>query len=421
MMLNLKHFFRFLWIILSLSFLGSQYISAAEKMCSTQPIFQNGFQEFCIREKRNITGGMKIIGNTILVAPEEQNSAICSSYTNGPFIDNDNDTRSYPLTNSAYYLCGYQDNNITGSNVDNSTTAELNLPENAVVEWAGLYWQALGESDDQNNSAFIGKDILVKHQNDTAAFTVHPLQVFYTTNTDNVTRYPYSAFADITDYVKTHGEGNYTVADIPVHEGKHGGLGTYGAWTMVVIYKKYNDKFRNITIFDGYQQVTGSHDVEVTAEGFLTPKANSIDSKVFIFTAEGDRYISGDWLEIENKNNSGNMEKIHNTDDLPSSNNCYGYSDCKEQSFYSYIKTENERFPEIINNMGIDIQQFELCGNTSEDTCKHKYMQHDQTDIRMRFTSEGDYYWPSLIAFEELSLPGEYPRQQKSLTHSHCS
>ncbi len=378
-------------------------LNAAEVACSNSQIFQYGFQDFCIRKKLNVSGGLKIIGNTILVAPEgSENTNYCSTYTNGPFIDNTTITSN---TNAAYYLCGYKTD--TSVNYENSTTSTLSLPEGAQVQWAGLYWQALGESADNSDPNYIGKDIYIKHNNDSGYTAVEPLQVFYTTYSAwrTPTYYPYSAYADITDYVKSHGEGNYTVADIAVHEGKAGGLGSYGAWTMFVIYKKYGEQFRNITVFDGYKQVTDTNDVYVTAEGFLTPKSNAINSKVFIFTAEGDRFISGDWLEVENKN-SGNLEKVQNTDNLPQQNSCYALSDCTKQSFYSYIKIEDPRHPELVNNMGIDIQQYDLCGNSAEDTCSYQFMQHEQTDIGMKFTSEGDYYWPSVIAFQtDLYIP----------------
>ncbi len=39
-----------------------------------------------------------------------------------------------------------------------------------------------------------------------------------------------SAYAEVTDYVKTHGIGEYFVADMALREGAGGGTGFYGGW-----------------------------------------------------------------------------------------------------------------------------------------------------------------------------------------------
>jgi hypothetical protein len=61
----------------------------------------------------------------------------------------------------------------------------------------------------------------------------------------------YSAYAEITDYVRTNGIGQYTVADMALLEGNVGGTGYSGGWGMIVIYENSKMKWRDITIFDG--------------------------------------------------------------------------------------------------------------------------------------------------------------------------
>ncbi len=52
--------------------------------------------------------------------------------------------------------------------------------------------------------------------------------------------YSYSAFKDVTSILQNNGwmTGEFTVGDIPVSEGRgFNGLGTYGAWTLVLFIK----------------------------------------------------------------------------------------------------------------------------------------------------------------------------------------
>ncbi|MBK6284412.1 MAG: hypothetical protein IPF54_18890 [Draconibacterium sp.] len=65
----------------------------------------------------------------------------------------------------------------------------------------------------------------------------------------------YSAYAEITDYVRQYGIGEYFVADMALREGNGGGTGFYGGWGMIVIYKNDKMKWRNITVFDGHAYV----------------------------------------------------------------------------------------------------------------------------------------------------------------------
>jgi len=64
-------------------------------------------------------------------------------------------------------------------------------------------------------------------------------------------------YQEITDYVKTHGPGAYTVADLALKEGTNSNPGLSGGWGMVVIYSNPVMKSRAVTLFDGYAYVNG--------------------------------------------------------------------------------------------------------------------------------------------------------------------
>ncbi|MBW6754611.1 hypothetical protein KXS42_23680, partial [Salmonella enterica subsp. enterica serovar Weltevreden] len=72
--------------------------------------------------------------------------------------------------------------------------------------------------------------------------TANTNDIYYPTNSDG---FMYSAYAEITDYVRTNGLGDYTVADIAVVEGDGGATGYYGGWSIVVVYENSKMKWRD--------------------------------------------------------------------------------------------------------------------------------------------------------------------------------
>src|SRR5690606_15840892 len=86
----------------------------------------------------------------------------------------------------------------------------------------------------------------------------------------------YVAFADITDYVNAHTEGEYFVADIATSEGPDQSgvqIGYYGGWGIVVVYENPLMNPRNIVVFDGFRFVqNGAADDEnqIDIAGFLS-------------------------------------------------------------------------------------------------------------------------------------------------------
>ncbi|WP_456430513.1 hypothetical protein [Nitratifractor sp.] len=338
-----------------------------------------GYRPFTLRHREVLRGNMLTIGNTILVAPEDQSSDVCESYRNGPYL---NDTK---YSNTHYELCAYYDDD----NVDfPTTTAQLPLPNGKDVEivWAGLYWQAL--VDDSYDVSQM--QIKIKHSGEEVYYPVNYDQLDSLKDVGAKGYISYSAFADVTNLFKENGwkAGNITVGDIPVVEGKgFGGLGTYGAWTLVVIYKKDDEKFRAINVYDGWQQVDSDHpEVDIPISNFITPKTAPISAQTSVFTAEGDKYIWHDYLKAKPSKKSTWTLLSHTTD----------------QTFYSAIisPVNFSRSPHPSNNQGIDIQTFDL------GTSGKNIIEPQETKIDFKFGSDQDRYWPSMISFSaELRVP----------------
>src|SRR5690625_6108707 len=65
-------------------------------------------------------------------------------------------------------------------------------------------------------------------------------------------RRAYMADADITDIVKNALGGTYAVGGASLRTGtQSGGLGNYGGWAIIVIYRDDSEPFRRMMLFDG--------------------------------------------------------------------------------------------------------------------------------------------------------------------------
>ena len=116
--------------------------------------------------------------------------------------------------------------------------------------------------------------------------------------------YMFAGHADITQYVKDHGLGDYYVADLALIEGKGDGTGYYGGWSIVVVYANSSLKWRDITVFDGYAFVYGgrnsnTYQIDIL-DGFNSAISGDFRVKMGFMGGEGDRGIERDYFRIKN-------------------------------------------------------------------------------------------------------------------------
>lgn len=185
----------------------------------------------------------------------------------------------------------------------------------------------------------------------------------------------YAAYADVTNYVRANGAGNYFVADIALNEGNGGGTGYSGGWGMVVIYKNANMKWRDITVFDGYGYMnTAAGSKTLSVSGFKAAQNGAVNITMGMMASEGDRPISGDYFEILRADNS-NYQRLSHAGN--STNNF----------FNSSIQTGgNARNPEYLNNTGLDIAKFDLPNSGNN------IIPNNATSTTFRFGSNQDTY-----------------------------
>ncbi|WP_395632627.1 hypothetical protein, partial [Flavobacterium sp.] len=185
----------------------------------------------------------------------------------------------------------------------------------------------------------------------------------------------YSAYAEITDYVRTNGIGQYTVADMALLEGNVGGTGYSGGWGMIVIYENSKMKWRDITIFDGYAYVvssnTSGHDLPVS--GFNTVQTGDVGMKLGLMASEGDVSFTGDYFRVRNLNTTNYTNLSH------SGNSTSNF-------FNSSINAGGARNPNLSNNTGIDIALIDVPNSGNS------IIGNGQTSTNFRYGTSGDTY-----------------------------
>ncbi|WP_418509810.1 hypothetical protein, partial [Corallibacter sp.] len=186
----------------------------------------------------------------------------------------------------------------------------------------------------------------------------------------------YSAYTEITDYVRANGIGEYFLADMALREGDPDGTGYYGGWGMVVVYENTKMKWRDVTVFDGHAYVVSSNNNSyiIDVDGFNSTQSGDVNVKLGMMAGEGDVGFTGDTFQIENRN-SGNYTSLSHA------GNSTG------NFFNSSVSTGgNPRNPPLQNNTGIDISMFTI-NNTG-----NAIINNNQTSTSFRYFTDGDTY-----------------------------
>ncbi|NVK51777.1 MAG: T9SS type B sorting domain-containing protein [Flavobacteriaceae bacterium] len=282
-----------------------------------------------------------------------------------------------------------------------SSSATLNLPSCSKVIYAGLYWAAIYPYQNWNEQKYYGESAPNTRDNDfnNMKFKL-PGAANYTDITGEVvydegisSEKPYVCYKDVTNLVQglSNPNGVYYGANIKATRGKdswgHVSLGSSAGWVLVVVYENATETRKKFFVFDGFttikRQPDGSAGVyDVPFSGFNTIPTGQVGANFLLGALEGDINIDGDSFQLEDT--SGNFQPL-NTTNLNDTDN-----------FFNSTITINDnylggRYPDSENTLGFDIDFFELNnpGNT--------LLGNNQTNGVLRFSSEGDTYWPFLL------------------------
>jgi gliding motility-associated-like protein len=233
-----------------------------------------------------------------------------------------------------------------------SSSANLNLNSNDALLKAYLYWAGSG----------IGDYEVMLNGNAISASRKFPVQA---NNTDEVTRHYFSAFADVTDIVKTKGNGTYTLSDLnltdiinenkPYYDNIYCQNGTnFAGWALIIVYENEALPLNQLNLYDGLQFVPQTINISL-------PSLNVIDNegaKIGFIAWEGDAGIDvKETLTINNKvlsNPPLNPEKnaFNGTNSVTNSDELYNM-DLDIYSINNYIKVGDSK-AEIMLTSGQD-------------------------------------------------------------------
>jgi|GEM_PF-4903453 len=223
---------------------------------------------------------------------------------------------------------------------------------------------------------------------------------YTTVTTTSAIRFPgatnsgiFIGYQEITAYVKAHGPGAYTVADIALKEGTNSNPGLSGGWGMVVIYENPLMKSRAVTLFDGYAYVNGQlaaaspyttkgeyGNIDIT--GFTTVGSGPVNMKLGVMAAEGDVNLSGDYLAVQKLNADPTV--------YPGNYSILSHAGNATTNFFNSsifpFPTVGNSNPNIVNNTGVDFSMFTV-PNTG-----NLVIGNNQTSTTFRFGSNSDVF-----------------------------
>lgn len=360
-MKNLKYIYCSIFTVLFISLFGintvfGQEVNFTPRTSALAPSPYRNVQNY------NLQGDFVMLGN--------------SNLTFATATNRNNNTSNNQRTAMVY-------SDIDGdSNTMNSSSAELRLgsldPACSEIVYAGLYWS--GKADESNSRTISISG--TTYRKDRVKFKKQG-QAYQWVNAGNnlgEIYYPgssqsgiYVGYADVTDYVRQHGVGNYFVADMAISQGTDSNTGYFGGWGMVIIYKNPSMKWRDITVFDGYAYISsGTQQFDIS--GFRAAQNGAVNIKMGIMAGEGDRGTAGDYIEIRERTSS-NYTRLSHGDNT--TNNFFSAS---------IFTGGNNRNPNYINNSGMDISMFDLPNSNNA------IINNNQTSTRFRYGTDGDFY-----------------------------
>lgn len=157
-----------------------------------------------------------------------------------------------------------------------SSSANLNLPVDVIIEKAYLYWAGCGDGDFEVNlnDENITPDRSFSHSREIEG---------------NIFTY-FSAFKDVTTQIQNTGNGNYTLSnlDISAFEEWHLSRRTnFAGWAILIVLKNDNLPLNQINVYDGLQGVPNELSITLSSLNVL----DNNNSKIGFLAWEGDALL----------------------------------------------------------------------------------------------------------------------------------
>jgi uncharacterized repeat protein (TIGR01451 family) len=320
-------------------------------------------------------GDITFAANTMMTAVEGQ-PGTATQVTNAQ-----NGTGSNPnVWNDDFWNMQYINVDPTDGNFA-SSSANLSLPAGADVLFAGLYY---GSRTNTNVSDDVLKTVKFKGPGDASYTTLTgaagPNQVALLGKViGQVSNLPpnvqtYGAFADVTNLVEARGPGTYTIANV---KGDPGIINHFAGWSLVVAYEAPGADLRNLSVFDGFADVSAANpNVEVDFTGFTAPPSGPVKANLGFISYEGDLGISGDTASF-----FGGISTTQLTNATNPATNFFN------SSISTNGVTVTSKNPNYLNQLGFDADILNIDGKIANGA----------TSAKLTLTSTQDQYYPAVV------------------------
>jgi gliding motility-associated-like protein len=160
----------------------------------------------------------------------------------------------------------------------NSSTANLNLNSNQIIQNAYLYWAGSGTGD---------FDI------DLNSIPISAQRTFSNISISSGLPY-FSAFADITSQIINTGNGNYTLSNLDVSQTLLNSSGycnnrtNFAGWAIIIVYKDSSLPLNQINIYDGLQSIPNSLNITLNSLNVI----DNNNAQIGFIAWEGDSNLA---------------------------------------------------------------------------------------------------------------------------------
>ena len=339
-------------------------------LCLGLPGVASADRAFSQRFSTNTQGNIAIAANSIESCLDSL--AVCADVRNavgGAVSGNNNNARTMTWIDA-------DDDPATFD----SSSSDLNLPTGATVLFAGLYYggklgASSGGSPAPNPAA--NNKVLFKAPGDAG------YQTLTTATAPDTSSTQYQGFVNVTSIVQAAGAGTYWTANVQLGTGLSDA--TEGGWALVVAYGDPNAPSRNLSIFDGLQNVSSSGNVTIPLSGFQTPLTGPVTSTVGLVAYEGDLGTTGDGASIQG--GSGAFAALSNNAIPPTNPATNPANNVFNSTISNNGALVTSRQPSFQNNLGYDADLFSTTN----------VLGNNQRSTQVRLTTSGDAYQPGVV------------------------
>ncbi len=346
-------------------------------------IYGQGGVTFQKNKEFYIHGDTRVIGNSILGDhPSRINNRPKSlnDRTEMVFVDIDDDSDTF-----------------------SSSSADLDIPADAKIVYAGLYWAAtypgaLGKQKVRSNTLVYN----VKKKRDKTFETVKlklPGTDTYVditgelvydgmldAATDLKNAAPYVCFSNVTDLLvsNTVGSGTYTLANVPALEGIMYG-GSSAGWMLYLVYEQAEAPLQYMTSYQGFRYISLDVPEELRFSNFRVPEEGEVKASLTLAALEGDLMLAKDAVFIYGEKSK---EYVSLKTRVRYANNFFNSSITLDD--HKYLT----RNPASTNTLGFDLAKLQIPNENNS------LIDNDATGVTLRFKTEEDRLFVFFTAFQ---------------------